>query len=76
MVWLKSDWRNMHKYLFNTYDGWHSFKGGMLLSNAGIIYILSDWQHAFLYLALYFLIFEGLFGKLLLSKEKKNGGCF
>ena len=66
MVWLESDWTLKRLYLFNLYDGWHTFKGLMLLFQAGAIWRLSNWKYALLYLASFLIIHEGLYGWILL----------
>lgn len=66
LQWLKSDWTKKDDYLFNLYDGWHSFKGIMLLAQAGVVWRLSSFRWGLLFLLSYWAIHEGLYGWILL----------
>lgn len=70
MTWLKSEQKDRYKYLFGLYDGWHSFKGGMLICQACAIWSLSEWYNGFIFLLLYFLFKEIFFGDILIGGRK------
>jgi hypothetical protein len=67
--WLFADWTTRHQYLLG-YDGWHTFKGLMLLFIAAGIGVLTEWWFGLLVLLLYSGIFEGFFGHVFLRKQE------
>lgn len=71
IVWLMSEYKDKHKYIAG-YDGWHSFKGLMLLFIAGAIWSISYWYYGFIFLGMYFIVHELLYGDILLIGGRKK----
>ena len=67
MMWWESKWINRNKFLFNLYDGWHSFKGAMLIFQFLAVWSISYWYFGLIFLILYYLIHEILYVKILIG---------
>lgn len=67
MMWLKSEYVNKWKYIAG-YDGWHTFKGLMLLFIARAFWVVSKkWYYALIFLLMYMIIHELLYGDFLIG---------